>query len=128
MVELLLRINSKFFVSNFNGDPQSLTLPANANTVIIEVWGGGSGADGGGSGGSGGSGAAYAKETFTGVGGQTLTIYVGNGGRGGHYDGTSGDPNAGAGRTGATVRVMVVLLAPEAVEVVQVASMSVYRQ
>src|SRR6185437_11825202 len=76
------------------------TVPAGANTVVIEVWGGGGGGEGGDTSdhtffyGQGGDSGTYCRSSYTCAPGQTLRYSVGTGGTGG-TGGNFGPPGSG---------------------------------
>ena len=61
-------------------------VPDKKNTIVVEVWGagGGGGSSGAGTGGAGGNG-GYAKSRLSVNPGESITVTVGEGGKGGHY-------------------------------------------
>ena len=86
------------------------TVPANVNSVKVEVWGGGGGGGGSSSGtsvyaGAGGGGGAYSSDALTVSAGQTYTISSANGGAGGYLNsmGTGGVNSTDNGVAGGTI-------------------------
>lgn len=85
----------------YEGSIKQITVPANATSAVVRMWGGGGGSGGDGSGvaAKGGAG-GFLKFTTAVTAGETLTAIVGAGGLKGTIGGQSRRPGSGGGMSG----------------------------